>query len=104
MHSYAANPAQIFVKLQLPAAMPYLFASLKIAATASVIGAIVAELPAGSSRGIGVVIINAAQYYNSRPSALYAAIIVAGAVGLGFYGLVVLAEKMIVRERRVTDV
>lgn len=104
MRSYAANPAQIFFKLQLPASLPYLFASLRIAATASVIGAIVAELPAGSSRGIGVVIINAAQYYNSRPPVLYAAIIVAGAVGLFFFGLVVLAEKLIVRERRVVDV
>ncbi|MCG8347805.1 MAG: ABC transporter permease [Chloroflexales bacterium] len=103
MRSYAANPTQIFVKLQLPAALPYLFASLKIAATASVIGAIVAELPAGSSQGIGVVIINAAQYYHSRPPVLYAAILVAGVVGLFFYGLVVLAEKLIVRERQMVE-
>lgn len=101
MHSYAANPIQIFLKLRLPASLPYLFTALKVAATASVIGAIVAELPAGSSSGIGVVILNAAQYYNSRPEALYAAVLVAGCIGLVFYGMVVAAEWLIVRERRV---
>ncbi|HJZ46977.1 MAG TPA: ABC transporter permease [Roseiflexaceae bacterium] len=100
MRSYAASGGQIFWKLRLPAALPYLFTSLKIAATASVIGAIVAELPAGSKSGVGVVIINAAQYYNSRPPVLYAAVLVAGAIGLLFYGLVALAERLIVRERK----
>lgn len=101
MRSYASTPVQVFLKLQLPASLPYLFASLKIAATASVIGAIVAELPAGSKHGIGVVIINAAQYYNSRPPALFAAVLVAGAVGLCFYGMVVLAERLVLAERRI---
>jgi NitT/TauT family transport system permease protein len=100
MRSYAAAGGQTFWKLRLPAALPYLFTALKIAATASVIGAIVAELPAGSKSGIGVVIINAAQYYNSRPPVLYAAVLVAGAIGLFFYGVVALAEKLIIRERK----
>jgi len=102
MRSYAATPAQVFLKLRLPASLPYLFTSLKVAATASVIGAIVAELPAGSKNGIGVVILNAAQYYNSRPAALYAAVLVAGLVGICFYGIVALAEYLIVRERATT--
>ena len=85
----------------MPSALPYLFTSLKVAATASVIGAIVAELPAGSKSGIGVTIINATQYYNSRPPVLYVAVLVAGAIGLCFYGMVALAERLIVRERKV---
>jgi NitT/TauT family transport system permease protein len=100
MRSYAAGSWPTFWKLRLPAALPYLFTSLKIAATASIIGAIVAELPAGSKSGVGVVIINAAQYYNSRPPVLYAAVLVAASIGLLFYGLVALAEKLIVKERR----
>ena len=100
MRSYAASGGQTFWKLRLPAALPYLFTSFKVAATASVIGAIVAELPAGSKSGIGVTIINAAQYYNSRPPVLYAAVLVAGAIGLVFYGIVALAERLIVRERK----
>ncbi|WP_172451149.1 ABC transporter permease [Candidatus Chloroploca asiatica] len=97
MRSYAASSLQTFWKLRLPASLPYLFASLKIAASASVIGAIVAELPSGSSEGIGVMILNAAQFYNSRPPALYLAILVAGLIGVVFYGLVALAERLIVK-------
>ncbi|HMO56199.1 MAG TPA: ABC transporter permease subunit [Roseiflexaceae bacterium] len=100
MHSYAATPLQIFVKLRFPASLPYLFTSLKIAATASVIGAIVAELPAAANEGIGVAILNASQFYNSRPPALYATVLVAGLIGVAFYGLVALAERLVVRERR----
>jgi NitT/TauT family transport system permease protein len=99
MHSYAASRLQIFFKLRLPASLPYLFTGLKIAATASVIGAIVAELPAGSGNGIGTVLLQAAQFYNSRPPVLFAAVLVAGCVGLCFYGLVVLAERLAVRQR-----
>jgi len=100
MRSYAAGSWPTFWKLRLPSALPYLFTSLKVAATASVIGALVAELPAGSKSGVGVVIINAAQYYNSRPPVLYAAVLVAASIGLLFYGLVALAEKLIVKERK----
>lgn len=100
MRSYAASPAQTFWKLRLPASLPFLFTSLKIAATASVIGAIVAELPAGSREGIGVMILNAAQFYNSRPPALYVAILAAGLVGVAFYALVALAERLVLGPRR----
>ena len=100
MRSYAAGSWPTFWKLRLPAALPYLFTSLKVAATASVIGAIVAELPAGSKSGVGVVIINAAQYYNSRPPVLYAAVLVAASIGLLFYGLVALTERLVVKERK----
>jgi NitT/TauT family transport system permease protein len=100
MRSYAATPWQTFWKLRLPAALPYLFTALKVAATASVIGAIVGELPSGSPTGIGPVIVNATQYYNSRPPNLWAAVFVAGLIGLVFYGLVSMVEKMVVRGRR----
>jgi NitT/TauT family transport system permease protein len=71
-----------------------------VAASASVIGAIVAELPAGAREGIGVMILNAAQFYNSRPPALYVAILAAGMVGVAFYGLVALAELLVVGRGR----
>ncbi len=103
MRSYAASVGQVFWKLRFPAALPYLFTSLKISATASVIGAIVGELPSGSPTGMGVVIVNAAQYYNSRPQNLWAAVLVTSLLGLLFYGVVVLAELLIVRNRRVAE-
>ncbi len=100
MHSYGATPGQIFVKLRLPTSLPYLFTALRISATASVVGAIIGELPVGSSAGMGVVIINAAQYYTFRPTNLWAAILVAALLGIAFYFVVVGAEQALVRGRR----
>jgi len=54
-------------------------------------------------QGIGVVILNATQYYNSNPPMLYATVLVAGAVGLCFYGLVFVAERLAVGEQRLKD-
>lgn len=100
MRSYAATPGQILLKLRLPAALPHLFTALKVSATASVIGAIVAELPTSSRHGIGAVIINAAQYYHSNPPVLYAAVLAAGGIGLCAYGLVILAEWLVLGANR----
>ena len=97
MKSYAATHLQIFTKLRLPNSTPYLFTALKIASTASVIGAIIGELPTGSKHGIGVQIINGAQTNTFNPGFLWATIVMASILGLLFYGAVALAEKLIVR-------
>jgi NitT/TauT family transport system permease protein len=99
MRSLAAGRAHVFTKLQFPAALPYLFTALRISATASVIGAIVGELPVGSRFGMGVVIINGAQYYNWRPGALWAAILVSALIGIAFYHAVAALERRVVRWR-----
>lgn len=99
MQALAAAPRQVFLKLQFPAALPYLFTALRISATASVIGAIVGELPVGSRFGMGVVIINAAQYYNWRPANLWAAILVSASIGIAFYHAVAAVERRVVRWR-----
>ena len=96
MRSYGATPGQIFFKLRLPTSVPYLFTALRISATASVVGAIIGELPVGSAAGLGVVIINAAQYYTFRPTNLWAAILVAALLGIGFYFLIVAVERRVV--------
>jgi NitT/TauT family transport system permease protein len=100
MHSYAATRAQIFFKLRLPASTPYLFTALKISATASVIGAIIGELPVGSTRGLGVQIVVGSQYNTFNPGFLWATILMAALLGMGFYGLVALTEKLTVRWRQ----
>jgi NitT/TauT family transport system permease protein len=99
MRAFAAKPTQIFVKLRFPASLPYLFTALRISATASVVGAIVGELPVGSRFGMGVVIINAAQYYNWRPANLWAAIGVSALIGIAFYHAVAAVERRVVRWR-----
>lgn len=99
MQALAAAPRQVFLKLQFPAALPYLFTALRISATASVIGAIVGELPVGSRFGMGVVIINAAQYYNWRPANLWAAILVSASIGIAFYHAVAAVERRVITWR-----
>ena len=53
IRTYSAGRLQTLLRLRLPAALPYLFASLKIAVAISLVGAIVGELPTGSSLGLG---------------------------------------------------
>ena len=69
MRSYAASRRSIFWKLRMPASLPYLFTALKIAATASIVGAIVGEGPGGIPDGLGRAIINFNnQYISGRRS------------------------------------
>ena len=93
MRALAATRAQAFRKLRSPAAMPFLFTALRLSTTASVVGAIIGELPVGSRFGMGVVIINAAQYYNWRPANLWAAILVSALLGIAFYHAVAAVER-----------
>jgi len=102
MRALAATPRQVFLKLRFPASLPYLFTALRISATASVVGAIIGELPVGSRFGMGVVIINAAQYYNWQPANLWAAILVSALLGIAFYHAVAAVERRFVRWRPAT--
>lgn len=99
MRSYAATPNQELRKLQVPAALPYIFTALKISATASVIGAIIGELPAGLPNGLGRVLLRFASSFSSAPEKLFAAVIVSALAGIVFVAAVSLAERMIVRSR-----
>ncbi len=99
MRSYASSSRDVLLKVRLPAAAPYLFAAFKVAATASVVGAIIGELPSGIRDGLGGAILNFNQFYVSGPPKLWAAIIVAAAVGIGFFGLVRAAEMVFLRGR-----
>lgn len=96
MRSYAAKPNEVLTKLQIPAALPFLFPALKIAATASVIGAIIGELPAGLSVGLGRALLSFASSFSSAPEKLFGAVLVAALLGLSFVGLVALAERRLI--------
>jgi NitT/TauT family transport system permease protein len=99
MRSYASSSRDVLLKVRLPAAAPYLFAAFKVAATASVVGAIIGELPSGIRDGLGGAILNFNQFYVSGPPKLWAAIIVAALVGIGFFALVRVAEMIFLRGR-----
>jgi NitT/TauT family transport system permease protein len=96
MRSYAATDRQQLWKLQVPAAMPYIFTALKISAAASVVGAIVGELPAGFADGLGRALLSFSQQFTADPSKLYAAVLFCGLTGI----TLVLAVTLV--ERRVT--
>jgi len=96
-NSYAAKRRQMLWKLNIPHALPYIFTALKVSATASIVGAIIGELPSGIQDGLGGAILNFNQYYNSAPPRLWATILIASALGILCYALVVLAERIIVR-------
>lgn len=96
MESYAAREWSVFWKLRVPAALPFLFSAFKIAATASVVGAIIGELPSSIQSGLGGWIINFNQYYALSPENLWATNLVAALLGISFFLVVVLVEKLVV--------
>lgn len=85
MRSYAAGWNQSLWRLRLPASVPYLFAALKIAATASIVGAIVGEISAGVEGGLGRRILGDALNYTAAPSRLYASVIGAALLGIAVF-------------------
>ena len=97
--SYAASRWQVYRKLRLPASLPYLFTALKIAATASIVGAIIGEGPGGIADGLGRVIITYNQYYITGPEKLWASIIASGLLGIVFYLIVRAVELIVLRGR-----
>jgi NitT/TauT family transport system permease protein len=79
MRTWNASAARTLVSLRLPSSLPYLFASLKIAIAAALVGAIIGELPTGAVRGLGARLL-AGSYYGQTIqiwSALFGAAIVA---------------------------
>ncbi len=99
MRSYAASRWAILWKLRLPAALPYIFTALKVSATASVVGAIIGELPSGIGDGLGRAILDFSSDYSlvSTPK-LWASIVMAATVGILFYAAVTLAERAALRK------
>ncbi|MEN8658491.1 ABC transporter permease subunit [Marivita sp.] len=80
LRTYSASGLQAFLKLRLPASMPYLFTSLKIGIAAALVGTIVGELPTGAISGLGARILIGDQFGTPLAiwAALFAAAILAG--------------------------
>ena len=95
MKTWSATPAQVFWKLRWPAAVPFLFASLKVAVTVSLIGAIVGELPTGAQAGIGARLL-AGSYYGQTVQ-IWAALLAASLLAAGLVGVIDLSERWVGR-------
>ncbi|HET7265322.1 MAG TPA: ABC transporter permease [bacterium] len=97
MHVLSATKWEVFRYLRWPTSLPYLFSALRIASTASLLGAIVAEW-IGSNKGLGYLILAAT--YDYRTPLLYATMAVASALALALFGLISLLEHYLVPWRR----
>ena len=94
MRVLSASKREIFFKLRVFSALPFLFSALRIAASMSVIGAVVGEW-IGATQGIGAMIIQAT--YNFDSALLYSAIVMSASLSGAFFLVVALAERWIIR-------
>ena len=93
MRSYSAGARETLLKLRLPASVPYLFASMKVGVAASLVGAIVGELPTGAQGGLGARLL-AGSYYGQTVQ-IWAALLMAAAVGAALVGVVGAGERVV---------
>jgi NitT/TauT family transport system permease protein len=95
MRSYAASEIEVYRRVRIPTALPYLFTALKVASVLAMIGAIVGEYFGGSFDALGVLIRNDA--YNFDFVTAWAGIAVASLLGMSLYLAVSLSERVLVR-------
>ena len=96
MRVLSASRSEVFFKLRVYAALPFLFSALRIAASMSVIGAVVGEW-IGATQGIGAMIIQAT--YNFDSPLLYSAIVMSACLSGTFFMVIVVLERVVIRWR-----
>ncbi|MCZ4256444.1 ABC transporter permease [Sulfitobacter sp. PR48] len=95
MRTWHASRGQTFWKLRLPSSMPYLFTSLKIAMAASLVGAIVGELPTGAVAGLGARLL-AGSYYGQTVQ-IWSALVMAAVLAACLVGIIGLLQRVMLR-------
>jgi NitT/TauT family transport system permease protein len=95
MRTYNASPAQVFWKLRWPSALPFLFASMKVAIAISLVGAIIGELPTGAVAGLGARLL-AGSYYGQTIQ-IWSALLVAALLAAVLVGLIGIANRIVLR-------
>ena len=91
LKTYNGSKSQTFWKLRLPASMPYLFASLKVAVAAAVVGTIVAELPSGAVAGLGARLLQGSYY--GQTVQIWAALFAAATLAAGLVVIIGVIER-----------
>jgi NitT/TauT family transport system permease protein len=95
MRSYAAGEVEIFRRVRIPNALPFIFSALKVATVLAMIGAIVADYFGGSQGSLGILIRRDAGIFAYEHA--WAGIIVASVLGILFYAAVTAAERLAMR-------
>ncbi len=92
MRTWNASKSTVFWKLRLPSSMPYLFTSLKVAVAASLVGAIVGEMPTGAVAGLGARLL-AGSYYGQTIQ-IWSALICAAALAASLVMIISLIQRI----------
>ncbi|MFZ8898572.1 MAG: ABC transporter permease, partial [Alphaproteobacteria bacterium] len=92
LKTYNASSTEGFWKLRLPASMPFLFASLKIGIAASLVGAIVGELPTGAVRGLGARLLSGSYY--GQTIQIWSALLGAALLAAALVALIGLVQRL----------
>ena len=93
LNTYSASKWQIFWRLRLPSAVPFLFASLKVAIALSLVGAIVAELPTGGQAGLGARLLSGSYY--GQTNLIWASLIVAAVMSASLVSILGMIERKV---------
>jgi NitT/TauT family transport system permease protein len=93
MRTYSATPSQVFWKLRWPTSLPFLFVSMKVAIAASLVGAIVGELPTGAVAGLGARLLGGSYYGLTQQ--MWAALVGASVLAGLLVAIVGLAERLV---------
>jgi len=95
MRTYNANRSQIFWKLRWPAAVPFLFTSMKVAVAISLVGAIVGELPTGAVAGLGARLLTGSYY--GQTIQIWSALVAAAVLAAALVIMVDLVSRLVTR-------
>lgn len=95
MRTYSAGTGQTLAKLRLPAAVPFAFASARVAIATSLIGAIVGELPTGAEAGLGARLLQGS--YFGQTVQIWSALLMASLLGVALVAAVGLVERAVGR-------
>ncbi len=95
MRTWNASEVQTYTRLRWPASLPYLFASLKVGVAASLVGAIVGELPTGAVAGLGARMLSGSYY--GQTVQIWSALVMAAILAAALVGLIGLVERITLR-------
>jgi NitT/TauT family transport system permease protein len=95
MESYAAGQIEIFRRVRIPTALPFIFTGLKVATVLAMIGAVVGEYFGGATDAIGVLILTRSRLFKFEEA--WAGILLVCLLGIAFYVAVVLIERLSLR-------
>lgn len=98
VHTWAASRIHTFWMVRLPSALPYLFPAFRVAIASGLVGTMVAELPTGAQAGLGARLLTGSYYGNTIQ--IWSALVMASLLGLALTSLVILAERLIMQNRK----